>query len=164
MSSTQTVIQRFREARLQQRVVARYAAKTLDFGAAEAEAKKAEKRYAENARTFANMKKPGLDSVKYGKALDVLLKNGNAAASAAKQMISTYRSVTSINAKNALKWLNECVRQWGQYSGFGTNSGTREEMQANIYAGAQQLDASLKVIDRTLKGEEVVLDDSWRTH
>ena len=141
----------------------RFAAAAADMGVAETEAKKAEKRYSENAKAFAGLKKS--DHAKAGKFLDKLLDNGNAAERAAKVLISTYgRTARGPVAKASMQWLNECVRQWRQYSGFGSNNGSAEEMQSNLYAGAQQLEASIKVIDRLLKGEEVVLDDSWRSH
>jgi len=80
--STQTVVTRYRAARLQQRVMDRFAAAAADMGVAETEAKKAEKRYSENAKAFAGLKKS--DHAKAGKFLDKLLDNGNAAERAAR--------------------------------------------------------------------------------
>lgn len=162
--STENIVTRFRLACLQQRVIERFAAGPLDLKAAEAESAKAEARYKQNAKAFADLKK-GADSVKAGKLIDKLLDNGNAAERAAKVMISTYsRSARGPVAKAAMQWLNECIRQWRQYSGFGSLGGSASEMQSNIYAGAQQLEAALKNIDRSLKGEDVMLDESWRSH
>lgn len=63
-----------------------------------------------------------------------------------------------------MQWLAECARQWRQASGFGNLGGSASEMQANLYAGAQQLESALRALPQSLQGVEVTLDESWRSH
>jgi hypothetical protein len=63
-----------------------------------------------------------------------------------------------------VQWLNVCIGQWRQLSGFSSLGGSASEMQSNIYAGAQQLNAALRALPQSLQGTEVTLDESWRSH
>lgn len=153
-------------------VVVRFSASKkpeLDLSLAEAEGQKAEKRLDENRHNFKDLKKLGMsDRDKYGKGVQKLVANGDQAAKAAETLYAKYhgkgdtlKGKAKRSFDSALEWLDVCVNQWQRYKNdFG--AGSSAERLANQYASAQQLEAALKGLPSSLKGQEKALDESWR--
>lgn len=164
----QSSVQSFQQAISRRRLLTRYAAEVMDLSAAEAAAKKAEKRFEENHKAFKALKKPKGD--RSSKDLDVIIKNGNEAVTAAKALISRYeagdkalKGKAKKNYNAGLDWLATCVDKW-RHASSGGGETIRENRIGNTYAGAQQLEAALRGLPASLRGKEEALDDSWRNH
>lgn len=167
--SLKKALNSFRSAHVTLRYAAASKKPELDVTLAEAEEKKAEKRFDENRQNFKDLKKLGMaNRDKYGKGVQKLVANGDKAAKAAQDLYSKYqgeggalkgKAKRSFDA--ALEWLDDCVNKWERYKNdFG--AGSAEERLANQYAAAQQLEASLKGLPNALRGKEEPLDESWR--
>ncbi len=168
--STQTVVMRFRAARLQQRVVERFAAAT-DLKKAESEASKSKHRWDENKRLFQSLK--GADRAEYGRGIQKMIANGNKAEAAinllAKEYAGADRSLRGqarqeMNA--TLKMFDIAVQQWNNWGPNDPAPLSRDpaDRLANIYGYAQQMESYIRYLPDALQGKDTTVDDSWRSH
>jgi len=160
-------LREFQDAIIIRNVVAR----VMQEYTAKAEAKKAEKRYAENKKLLGEMetlrrKVENADesaAKKFDRAYGKLFENGMAASKAGEKLLREY------GGEDASDWLSRCVRQWNgnvishrETDGDNVPVNVKMRQLPNTYAYAQQLDAVIKDFDKVLKDPGTKLDESWR--
>jgi len=142
----------------------------IDAGPAEHASSAAKARFEDNKKTFQSIKKLPSKDKKWLKGYKDIEAAGTKAADAAKAMLKQYANMADGQKGNAkrqreamLDYTDHMIQNWHRTKdSFG---GSSEERLANLYAGAQQLEAGLQALPKMLKGDnDVAIDDSWREH
>jgi len=141
----------------------------VDYGPAEHAGTAAKARFEDNKKTFQSIKKLPSKDKKWLKGYKDIETAGHKAAEAAKDLLKKYEPLADTLKGNAkrehnamLDWTDHLVQNWNHTKdSFG---GSSEDRLANLYAGAQQLEAALRNWPKMLKGDDAELDESWRDH